>query len=229
MHFPDPTLDLDAVFLFEAKRKVQKDRTVSLNGVVYEVDAALVGQNVTLQIQLAKRLDAYANCFVTRHRPRDALPRHHSARAALWPCASKPERSRSRHGAPLMYRKHFAFTRFPFETELDLDQLFVSSALSEAHARLKHLLELRGILESVLGLKIESGRWLKLRPRIPDHWPGFTLHYRTPEGKTRYAIRVRNPAGHAEWVLSATMDGVGPRSKMAGPALLWSVTVKRMR
>ncbi|MGH8654739.1 MAG: Mu transposase C-terminal domain-containing protein [Gammaproteobacteria bacterium] len=81
-------MDLDEVFLFEAKRKVQKDRTVSLNGVVYEVDAALVGQNVTLrydpaappgrpvqvwherqQIQLAKRLDAYTNCFVKRHRP----------------------------------------------------------------------------------------------------------------------------------------------------------------
>ena len=88
VHFPDPTLDLEEVFLFEAKRKVQKDRTVSLNGVVYEVDAALVGQNVTLrydpaappgrpvqvwherqQIQLARPLDAYTNCFVKRHRP----------------------------------------------------------------------------------------------------------------------------------------------------------------
>jgi hypothetical protein len=37
-------LDLADVFLFEAERKVQKDRTVSLNGVVYEVDAALVGR-----------------------------------------------------------------------------------------------------------------------------------------------------------------------------------------
>lgn len=44
-----------------------------------------------------------------------------------------------------MYRKHFAFTRFPFETQLDPEELFVSSALSEAQARLQHLLELRGI------------------------------------------------------------------------------------
>lgn len=44
-----------------------------------------------------------------------------------------------------MYRKHFAFTRFPFETELAPEALFASSALSEAQARLKHLLELRGI------------------------------------------------------------------------------------
>ena len=92
VHFPDPTLDLEEVFLFETQRTVQKDRTVSLNGVVYEVDAALVGQKVTLRydpaappgrpvqvwhegqpIQLAKRLDAYANCFVTRQRPSGTL------------------------------------------------------------------------------------------------------------------------------------------------------------
>ncbi|MGH8615250.1 MAG: GH36-type glycosyl hydrolase domain-containing protein [Gammaproteobacteria bacterium] len=66
---------------------------------------------------------------------------------------------------------------------------------------------LRVALESVLGLTIESGQWLKLRPCISDHWPGFTLHYRIPDGKTRYAIRVRNPAGHAERVVAVTMDG----------------------
>ncbi len=65
-----------------------KDRTVSLNGVVYEVDAALVGENVILRYdpgtppgrpiqvcfqdqppQLAKPVDTYANCFVKRQRP----------------------------------------------------------------------------------------------------------------------------------------------------------------
>ncbi len=88
MRFPEPILDLDEVFLFEAKRKVQKDRTVSLNGVVYEVEAALVGETVALRydpaappgrpiqvchpgqpIQLAKPVDLYANCFVKRQRP----------------------------------------------------------------------------------------------------------------------------------------------------------------
>ena len=38
-----PGLDLDALFLFEAKRRVQRDRTVSLNGMLFEADAALVG------------------------------------------------------------------------------------------------------------------------------------------------------------------------------------------
>jgi len=88
VHYPDPGLDLEELFLFETLRRVQKDRTVSLNGVVYEVDAALVGEKVTLRydpsaslgraIQVwhqgrrlpdAKPLDAYANCFVRRHRP----------------------------------------------------------------------------------------------------------------------------------------------------------------
>ena len=83
-HIQLPTSDLSDVFLFEEKRKVQQDRTVSLQGVVYEVDAALVGQTVTLRydpararrgvqvvvaghpVQTAKPVDAYANCFVRR-------------------------------------------------------------------------------------------------------------------------------------------------------------------
>jgi transposase InsO family protein len=88
VRFPEPTLDLDDLFLFETARKVQKDRTVSLDGLVYEVDAALIGERVTLrydpsapagrpiqvwhagrQIQCAKPVDLYANCFVKRNRP----------------------------------------------------------------------------------------------------------------------------------------------------------------
>jgi putative transposase len=83
-HLHLPTSDLTDVFLFDEKRKVQQDRTVSLHGVVYEVDAALVGQTITLRydparairgvqvlvpgrpIALAKPVDAYANCFVRR-------------------------------------------------------------------------------------------------------------------------------------------------------------------
>jgi putative transposase len=49
VNFPEPGLDLDALFLFEVTRRVQRDRTVSLNGVVYEVDAALVSEKVTLR------------------------------------------------------------------------------------------------------------------------------------------------------------------------------------
>jgi transposase InsO family protein len=92
VRFPEPTLDLDALFLFETRRRVQKDRTVSLNGRVYEIDAALVGETVTLRydphapparpiqvwhaerlIHAATPLDAYANCFVKRNRPARTL------------------------------------------------------------------------------------------------------------------------------------------------------------
>ena len=88
----DPGLDLDALFLFEAKRRVQRDRTVSLNGTVFEIDAALVGESVTLRfdpaappsrgievwhqnrfIARATPVDAYANCFVRRNRPSRTL------------------------------------------------------------------------------------------------------------------------------------------------------------
>lgn len=92
VRFPEPELDLDDLFLFETQRKVQKDRTVSLNGVVYEVDAALVGETITLRfdpaaalgrpvqvchqgkmIERAKPVETYANCFVKRDRPSRTL------------------------------------------------------------------------------------------------------------------------------------------------------------
>ncbi len=44
-----------------------------------------------------------------------------------------------------MYRKHFAFTQYPFDLELQPDALFASSTLTEAEVRLNHLLELRAI------------------------------------------------------------------------------------
>lgn len=86
VRYLDGKVDLDDLFLFEARRKVAKDRTVSLNGLVYEVDASLVGATVTLRfepqaqhrgvqvwlegrkIHEAKVVDVYANAFVRRDR-----------------------------------------------------------------------------------------------------------------------------------------------------------------
>lgn len=92
VRLPGPQLDLDALFLFEVKRRVQRDRTVSLNGAIFEADAVLVGQTVTLRydpsapasrgievwhhdkfVARATPLDAYANCFVRRHRPSQSI------------------------------------------------------------------------------------------------------------------------------------------------------------
>lgn len=100
VRYPEPGIDLDDLFLFETKRKVQKDRTISLNGQVYEIEAALVGETVTLRynpaaqgetievchngrfVQKAKRVDSYANCFVKRDRPSSTLEQVESATAA---------------------------------------------------------------------------------------------------------------------------------------------------
>ena len=88
-----PECDLDELFLFEQKRRVQADRTVALDGIAYEVDATLVGETVVLRydpsrpreqrvvqiwhrgkrVQLARRVDVYANCFVKRDHATKAL------------------------------------------------------------------------------------------------------------------------------------------------------------
>ena len=85
VRYPDATMDLDDLFLFKAERRVQKDRTVSLHGRLYEVDPLLQGATVTLRYDpewppgrplkvvhnkkpagQATRLDAYANTAVKR-------------------------------------------------------------------------------------------------------------------------------------------------------------------
>jgi transposase InsO family protein len=82
-----PAADLGDHFLAEQRRIVQKDRTVTLDGVAFEVDAALVGERVTLRfdpsrkpdkrsvevwhqgkrVEVARRVDALANAFVKRN------------------------------------------------------------------------------------------------------------------------------------------------------------------
>jgi len=92
-HVKMPGSDVGECFLFDQKRRVARDRTVTLDGVAFEVDAALVGQVVTLRydparapnkrtvevwhasrrVEIARRLDALSNCFVRRNKTRDAL------------------------------------------------------------------------------------------------------------------------------------------------------------
>jgi hypothetical protein len=96
VRYPDAQMDLDDLFLFEDQRTVQNDRTVSLHGRVYEVDASLIGARVTLRydpsrpaapiqvvhqgkaIEQARQVDVYANCFVKRDRRSGALDADHS-------------------------------------------------------------------------------------------------------------------------------------------------------
>ncbi len=105
--YPEPGVDIEDLFLFESKRKVQKDRTVSLNGMAYEIDASLVGETVTLRynpadqgdvievchngrfIQEAKIVDTYANCFVKRDRPSCSIKETTPDATDKTPCVDK--------------------------------------------------------------------------------------------------------------------------------------------
>jgi cellobiose phosphorylase len=64
----------------------------------------------------------------------------------------------------------------------------------------------RVALESVLGLGLEAGRVLSVRPCLPAAWPGFRATYRLPDGATRIALDVRSPSGGAR-VVAARLDG----------------------
>ena len=73
-------------------------------------------------------------------------------------------------------------------------------------------------LESLLGLSVEDGRLLRVKPCIPDSWPGFRVKYRLPDKRTVYDIEVENPSGCSASVVSAKMgnaelpvDGAGAR------------------
>jgi cyclic beta-1,2-glucan synthetase len=60
---------------------------------------------------------------------------------------------------------------------------------------------LRVALESVLGLTLEGGRTLRLRPCIPASWPGFDIHYRLPGDAGVCDIRVTRGTGATQAAL----------------------------
>ena len=75
-----------------------------------------------------------------------------------------------------MYLRHFAFTRMPFETPAETDELFESSARREAEARLGHLIELRGI--GMLTGEVGSGKTTVCRHLTAQLHPGlYRVHY----------------------------------------------------
>jgi cellobiose phosphorylase len=52
----------------------------------------------------------------------------------------------------------------------------------------------RVALESVLGVTLEEGATLRVRPCVPDDWPGYTVRLRRPDGST-WTIEVRTRMG----------------------------------
>jgi cyclic beta-1,2-glucan synthetase len=63
----------------------------------------------------------------------------------------------------------------------------------------------RVALESILGISVEAGRSLVVRPRLPSSWPAFSLNVNPMGGKTVYAINVqRDDTGRGE--IRASLD-----------------------
>ncbi len=77
-----------------------------------------------------------------------------------------------------MYRTHFALTRYPFEPSLEVDELFPARGQEEADARIRHLIELRGI--GVLTGEPGCGKSTVCRRIVGDLHPGLYRHRYIP-------------------------------------------------
>jgi hypothetical protein len=83
VRYLSPQIDLEEIFLHRMKRKIYNDRTISLDGILYEAPAHLVGKRVEIRFnpqdksrvkvyfegkleQVATPTKAYENCFVKR-------------------------------------------------------------------------------------------------------------------------------------------------------------------
>jgi len=65
----------------------------------------------------------------------------------------------------------------------------------------------RVAVEAVLGLRIEHGDTIVLKPCVPDQWPDYRMTYRHPLTRTTYDIEFRNPDGCTHSVVSVIVDG----------------------
>lgn len=64
----------------------------------------------------------------------------------------------------------------------------------------------RVAVESLLGFRVENGDTLVLDPRVPDSWPGFSVDFKTPSGRTCYRIEAVIQ-GKADKVVAVLLDG----------------------
>lgn len=89
-----------------------------------------------------------------------------------------------------MYLQHFGLTRYPFQKEIPTDQLFVSSAAHELHARLEHWRELRSI--ALVTGEVGSGKTTLCRRFADSLHPGlhrlFYVSYSTGNPTDLYKL-----------------------------------------
>lgn len=77
-----------------------------------------------------------------------------------------------------MYRKHFALTTFPFDSQLQPEELFACATLTEAELPLKHLLELRAI--GLVTGEAGSGKTTVCRKLVSSLHPGLYRVFYVP-------------------------------------------------
>ena len=65
----------------------------------------------------------------------------------------------------------------------------------------------RVAIESVLGLRVEGGDTLVIKPCVPDEWPSYRIDYRPPGRASRYLIEVTNPNRCSASIVSVKLDG----------------------
>lgn len=106
----DPGMDLADLFLLEKRRKVRKDRTVHFQARVYEVEAWLIGEFVTLRYDpaappsrpllvvhqgkgagVATLVDIHANARIKRRPASDGLSFRNAGSGPDHPETSDPE------------------------------------------------------------------------------------------------------------------------------------------
>ena len=170
VRYPGPDLDLDDLFLFEAKRRVMKDRSREPSraplrgrchprGALHHLALRPPGAGV------APPAGGTTGAPSGGHTPRRLRQYRRQARPLLLARPARRPRARAatvtaRHakaqGEELMYLRHFALTRLPFETPAHTDELFDSNSRREAETRLNHLIELRGI--GLLTGEVGSGK-----------------------------------------------------------------------
>ena len=57
------------------------------------------------------------------------------------------------------------------------------------------------LVESILGVTVEGGTHLRIRPCVPDAWPGYRLRLHS------VTIEVQNPRGCSAAVVACRVDG----------------------
>jgi cyclic beta-1,2-glucan synthetase len=80
----------------------------------------------------------------------------------------------------------------------------------------------RVAIESLLGIRAVAGEAYEIRPCIPDEWPGYRVRLAPPGGLGRYDVRVSNPTGISETIVSATLDGDSLPVEDGGARIPWT-------